>query len=187
MSGVTDFATAAQALAAALLAATTDPADAIRMLSTLGQFTPNEPVPASGVGAAMQTMQSGCGDLFRRAAVVALCRASATYQPASLDDATAVRTQIVTLLDAEILVAGNQGEDATFNALRSLRAAVVQDLTSRGSGLAALTTVKTQAAVPATVLAQRLYRDADRAGELVSQGNPVHPAFMPTAFKALSS
>lgn len=186
-SGVTTFAAAAQAVAAALLAATTDPADAIRMLSNLAQFDSSAPVPASAVGSAMQTMQSGCGDLFRRAAVVALCRASASYQPSSLDDATTVRTQITTLLDAEILVAGNQGEDTTFNALRALRAAVVQDLTSRGTNLSTLAPVVTQAALPATVLAQRLYRDPDRAAELVTQAAPIHPAFMPTNFKALSS
>ncbi|HEY8334940.1 MAG TPA: hypothetical protein VIQ05_14210 [Tardiphaga sp.] len=186
MSGITDFAAQAQALAASLLAASTDPADAVRVLSSLADFTPSEPTLSSGVGDAMATMQEGCGALFRRAAVVALCRASAQYQPASLDDAVSIRTQVCNLLDAEILIAGNTGDDATFNALRVLRAAVVKDLTQRGAKLASLKTISTPSPIPATVLAQRFYRDAGRADELVTESNAVHPAFMPTSFQALS-
>lgn len=186
MSGINTFAVSAQALAAALLAATTDPADAVRVLSNLAAFTPNAPTPSSGVGASMATMQGACGDLFRRAAVVALCRASTTYQPSSSDDAAALRTQICALLDAEILIAGNQGADATFNALRALRAAVVQDLTQRGAGLAPLTVISTPSPMPAPVLAQRVYRDSTRADELVLEANPIHPAFMPVAFQGLA-
>lgn len=186
MSGTTDFAVAAQAVAATLLAATNDPADAVRMLSTLSVFAPSDPTPASAVGVAMTTMQSSCGDLFRRAALVALCRASTSYQPASFDDAAALRTQITDLLDAEILDAGDQGEDATFDALRNLRTAVVRDLTQRGANLAQLATISSPTTMPATVIAQRVYRDSTRADELVVQANPRHPAFMPVSFRALS-
>lgn len=187
MSGITAFATAAQALAAALLAATTDPADSVRVMASLANFTPNAPVPASAVGSAMQTMQSGCGDLFRRAALIAMARASASYQPASFDDAVTVRNQLCALLDAEIMIAGNQGEDGTFNTFRAVRAAVVQDLTTRAANLSTLANVKSNSAVPAPVLAQRLYRDSTRSDELVMQADSIHPAFMPTNFKALSS
>lgn len=186
MSGVSDFAASAQAVAATLLAATTDPADAVRMLTTLAAFAPATPTPASAVGLAMTTMQSGCGDLFRRSALVALCRASTSYQPSSFDDAAALRTQLTDLLDAEILIAGDQGADATFEALRNLRTAVVRDLTRRGANLAALATITTPTVVPATVIAQRTYRDSDRADELVVQADPRHPAFMPVSFQALS-
>ncbi|MGJ7611157.1 MULTISPECIES: hypothetical protein [unclassified Variovorax] len=186
MSGVTDFAATAQAVAATLLAATNDPADAVRMLTTLSIFAPSQPTPASAVGVAMSTMQSGCGDLFRRAALVALCRASTDYQPSSFDDAAALRTQLTDLLDAEILIAGDQGADATFEALRSLRTAVVRDLTLRGANLAQLMTITTPTVVPSTVIAQRVYRDSERADQLVVQANPRHPAFMPVSFQALS-
>jgi prophage DNA circulation protein len=186
MSGVANFAAGAQALAAALLAATKDPSDSVRVLGALANFTPALPVPASAVGAAIQVMQAGCGDLFRRAAVVAMARASASYQPSSFDDALAIRTQLASLLDAEIQIAGNQGEDGTFNALRAVRAAVVQDLTARGANLAPLATIKSNVSVPAPVLAQRLYRDSSRTDELVTQADVIHPAFMPTGFKALS-
>lgn len=186
MSGITDFAEAAQALAASLLNATSDPADSVRVLASLADFTPNNPTSASAVGDAMATMQTQCGALFRRAAVVALARASAQYQPSSFDDAVDIRGRVCDLLDAEILIAGNTGADASFNALRTLRTAVVKDLTTRGATLATLTTISSPGPVPAPVLAQRVYRDSTRADELVTEADPIHPAFMPVSFKALS-
>jgi prophage DNA circulation protein len=181
-----DFATSAQALVTAIRDDFIDPADAIRTLSTLYTFVPDDPTSSSAIGVAMATMQSAAGDLFRRASVVALARACAAYQPASADDAAAIRTIVCDALDAEITIAGNQGEDATFNALRAVRSAVIKDLTTRGAGLASIETVSTNLPVPAPVLAHRLYQDPSRADELVAQANPVHPAFMPTRFKALS-
>lgn len=187
MSQASDFATAAQALAAALLASTIDPADGVRLLSNLANFQPNAVTSSSVVGMSMATMQDACGDLFRRAAVVALCRATANYQPASTTDAVKLRSTVTRLLDAEILVAGNQGEDDTFNALRALRAAVVQDLQTRAAGLPGTMTVNFPTSMPAAVMAQRLYGDPTRADELVTESGAPHPAFLPPGFTALSS
>ena len=186
MSGATDFAAAAQALAEALRAATTDPADGVRVLQSLATFYPSDPTSVSTGGAARAAMQAACGELFRRAALVSLCRAARAYQPWSADDALALRKTVCDLLDAEILIAGNEGADPTFNALRDLRAAVVRDLTQRGANLAQLEVVSSPNVVPAPVIAQRLYRDSRRADELVVQADPPHPAFMPVSFQALS-
>ncbi|WP_295537393.1 hypothetical protein [uncultured Pseudacidovorax sp.] len=187
MTTPTEFAGAAQAVAAALQAAAVDPADGVRLLATLADFSPAVATPASEIGAAMATMQTAEGALFRRAALVAMCRASADYQPASYDDAVTLRVRLAALLDAEIQRAGDDGSDATFAALRALRAAVVQDLTARGASLARMQQVEVAASLPAPVLAQRLYRDATRADDLVLQANPPHPAFMPRTFTALNS
>ena len=186
MTATSDFAGAAQALAAALSAAAVNPADAIRLLSSLADFTPDDVTSASPIGLATATMQSASGDLFRRAAVVAMARASAIYQPASVDDAAAVRTIVCAALDAEITIAGDQYEDATYAALRTLRAAVSADLTARGAGLPSIATVASNLPLPALALAQRQYRDQSRSDELVTQSDCIHPAFMPTSFKALS-
>lgn len=186
MSTPSDVASAAQALAAALSASAVNPADAIRLLSSLADFTPSDPTSSAPIGVAMAAMQSATGDVFRRAAAVALARASAAYQPSSADDAAAVRAAVCAVLDKEITIAGDQGQDATFNALRTVRAAVSQDLAARGATLATIATVATLQPVPAPVLAQRLYRDPSRSDELVMQADPPHPAFLPTSFKALS-
>lgn len=181
------FATAAQGVASAVLAAAPAPADAIRLLTSLATFQPSAPTTTSVIGVGMATMQSACGDLFRRAAIGSAALAASQYQPTSADDAAAMRDALAALIDSEIEVAGNQGEDETYGALRSLRAAVVQDLNKRGAGLASIKTFSMKAGLPALVLAHRLYRDAGRADELVAQVDPIHPAFMPLAFRALSS
>jgi prophage DNA circulation protein len=185
-SSTSAFAAAAQGVADAVLSATPAPADGIKLLSALADFQPSSPTTGSVVGIGMATMQSACGDLFRRAAIGTVALAASKYQPTSADDAATVRDAVTSLIDSEIEVAGNQGEDDTYGALRSLRAAVVQDLNKRGAGLASIKTFNMKASLPALVLAHRIYRDASRADELVAQADPVHPAFMPQSFRALS-
>lgn len=192
------YTAAAHGLAAAVAAAAPAPPDALRLLSSLigaapalpgnlvAPVYPTTPVFPTASAQAVALMAGASSDLFRRASVIALAQATLSYQPSSHDDAATVRTQVTQLLDAEITVAGNQGQDATYNALRDLRTAVVQDLTSRGTSLAALVVVNTPLSLPAPALAQRLYKDAARADELVAEANPIHPAFMPVAFRALA-
>lgn len=187
MDTAIDFAGAAQALAAALSAASVNPADAIRLLAELASFTEAGMAATSPIGASMAAMQAATGDLFRRAAVVAMARVSSQYQPSSVEDAAAVRGTVCAALDAEIVIAGDQYEDATYIALRALRAAVAADLSVRGAGLPSTTTITSNLPMPALVLSQRQYRDHARSDELVTQSDCIHPAFMPTRFKALST
>lgn len=176
-SGPTDYAAAAQASTAALLATAANPADGLRLLEQLAGYAAPDVSPIGGF----------IGDVHRRAAAVALARAASAYQPWSYDDAAAVRTAVTTVLDAEILAAGDQGDDASFSALRDLRVAAVQDLAARGANLARVILVTLPAPQPALVLAQRLYGDAGRADELVTAADPVSPLFMPTNFRALAA
>jgi prophage DNA circulation protein len=134
----------------------------------------------------VSTAQGAAQALVRRAAIVAIARASAAYQPSSYDDAVRVRTQACELLDQEIDAAGDAGEDATYGALRALRRAVVADLTARGASLAPIAVFAFNAQLPDLVLAQRLYADVTRADGLVRQAAPQHPSFMPLSFRALA-
>ncbi len=183
----TTFANAAQGVVTALAASAASPADAIRLLSSLLTFAPTPVVGASQVALAQTTMQNGCADLLRRATVAQVAVSATSYQPTSANDASAMRDSITALLDSEITIAANQGEDGVYTALKTLRQSVVADLDARGSGLAAIATFSFGNTMPALTLANRLYRDATRSDELVVQANPVHPAFMQTSFKALSS
>lgn len=188
MSEPSDLATSAQAVAAAVLAACADPADAVRLLTKLAEFSVTLPPNGTDpIGLAMTDMQSACSDLMRRAGVVALARATAAYQPASSNDAYSVMAAVTGLLDNEIAIAADQGQNATYLALRALRVAVVQDLMTRGASLAAIASFSFNAPLPAIVIALRLYRDPSRDAELVTQANPVHPLFMPLSFQALAS
>jgi prophage DNA circulation protein len=119
--------------------------------------------------------------------VIAAANLTADYQPSSAADAAQVRTMVASALQAEIDSAGDSGDDAVYTALKALRAAVVEDLNTRAAQLPTLMTVRTQAPVPSLVLAYRLYGDASRSDELIAEAAPVHPAFMPTIIKVLSS
>ncbi|NPD67305.1 hypothetical protein HN018_06920 [Lichenicola cladoniae] len=181
------FASAVQAMMETLRTACADPADAVRLLSSLAGYDPGGVPSTVPVGGAIFTITVCMGRFFRRAALSSLARACATYQPSSYDDALAVRLAVAPLYDAEILVAGDAEEDASYQALRSLRAAVLDDLMTRGSDLARLTTITTNLPQPSLALAYRLYRDASRSDDLIARANPVHPGFMPTSLVALSS
>lgn len=181
------LAEALQASIAALLEATDDPRVAIRLLSALSDFFPSAPTSATPIGIAQGIMQTALGCLARRSALAALVQASALYQPSSRDDAANLRDALCALIDAEILVAGDNGDDASYVALRSMRSAMVIDLNARGAALAPMQTFNFSANMPAPVLAQRIYRDPTRADQLVAEANPPHPAFMPVSFAALAT
>ncbi|BET09437.1 DNA circularization protein [Pandoraea sputorum] len=181
------FSNAAQGLMAATATTAASPADAIRLLAPLASYTPPAVAPGSPIAAAQATMSNATGALLRRAAIAQIATTSTTYQPASVDDSVSVRDTVVGLIDAEIQLAADQGEDDVYASLRALRQAVVDDFNGRGQGLAAITAFAFQGAIPSLVLANRIYRDVAREGELVTQANPVHPAFCPTSFKALAT
>ena len=182
-----DIAAAAQTLSGVILATMVDPADAIRLMPTLAEFEPGTYTgPPSIMANKQAVVQVAMGNLFRRCAVIALARASATYQPSSSNDAVTVRNTVLTLLDNEIEIAGDMGDDTTFSALRTLRQAVVTDMNSRGAALPSLKTCTLYASLPAPVVALRLYRDAGRADEIARETGAPHPAFQPLNFVALS-
>jgi prophage DNA circulation protein len=181
------FATAVYALSEALRAAAVNPADQVRLLTKLQNFSPTIAAASAPIGAAMATVQTGVATLCRRAAMASLANACAAYQPTSSNDAQTLRAAVVPLFDAEITIAGDVGQDATYLAMRAMRTAVIKDLTIRGATLPALMTVTSSEPQPALTMAYRLYQDATRADDLITRANPVHPAFMPTSFQALSS
>lgn len=177
---------AAKALAESVQSAAVNQTDAIRMMQSLVVIPQTAITTTAPIGAALVTIQQSSADLFRRSVVIALASSTATYKPTSYEDAIAVKNSVITLLDDEILLAGNQGEDDAFTSLRALRAAVSKDLTVRGGSLSPLVPVISKSPIPASVLAQRLYRDPSRAAELISRAKPIHPSFMPVEFLALA-
>lgn len=177
---------AAKALAEAVQYAAVSQIDAIRMLQSLSAIPQTVITTTAPIGASLVTIQQSSADLFRRSVVIALASSTATYEPTSYEDAILVKNSVITLLDDEILIAGNQGEDDAFTSLRAVRAAVSKDLTVRGGSLSPLITVTSKNPMPAAILAQRLYRDPSRAVELIDRAKPIHPSFMPIEFLALA-
>lgn len=178
----TDYAVAVGELLDALVSACADPADALRLLTQLLAFAPAGSAPTAADGQAVSA-------LWRQLAALKLVGAAGRYQPQSYDDAFATMVRVTAVLDGAISDAGNAGQDALFAALRALRATVVQDLQARGATLAHVRTFSLPAPLPSLALAQRLYRDASRAEELVGEAGAscISPLFMPTRIQALAA
>lgn len=175
-----DLAAAVTAMVQALADACADPADAIRLLVALVAFEPLGPEAASALGVAL-------AQLVRRVAAAVLVTVVGAYQPSSADDAGAMIVTVSILIDDAATVAADAGDDASYRALRDARGAAVRDLRTRGATLAQVTRIRSQRPVPALALAQRLYGDASRADQLVTQTAAPSPLFMPIDFEALAA
>lgn len=179
---IVDVATGVQALVQAVQTANPDPAAQVQACLTLAGFA------AVAQPSAEQTaVNAAVSALARRMVLAAAAQSSALYVPISQQDAAAMREQIVSAIEAEMLIAGDAGDDASYFALRDLRSAVAADMAARGASLPQSVEVSFAAALPSLVLAQRLYQDPTRESELVHEANPTHPLFMPLAFQALAS
>jgi prophage DNA circulation protein len=180
------FAAAGVQLAAALAAAATDPGDAIRLLLPLTGWIP-APLPGTGpLSVAANASQDAIASNLRCAACAALGNATAAYQPISYQDAQAVRVAVCGALDAEATRAADAGLDATYQALRTLRAAVALDLGVRGANLAWLVEIDTAASMPSLAEAFTLYADTTREPGMVASADTQNPLFMPLSFPALN-
>jgi prophage DNA circulation protein len=174
--------TSIAAVAEGARATMTSPVDQLRTMLTLSNFTYSS-IAAGPAAAVRDALAATC----RRCAVVSLARASAACQPVSYDDAAAIRCKVAAALDIEISAAGDAGNDATYLALRQLRAAVIQDLTARGAALPLVKTVTLPSVLPSLVVAQLLYRDASRSDQVAARARAVHPAFCPVTMQVLAT
>ena len=185
-SSAKTFTGAVQAVMDALVEGIADPGDAISLLGPLATFAPAAFTGGGAIGAASAVAQAATSALLRRAALSAIGNVVAAYVPTSYDEAISTMTTVTAFIDAEILVAGDAGDDESYGALIALRQGIVSALTTTGATLPNLETFTFNAPISALVMANRLYQDPNRADELIQQANPVHPAFMPTSLKALA-
>jgi prophage DNA circulation protein len=180
------FSAASADLATAILGATTDPADSVRLLLPLAGWIPPA-LPGRGALADIARRgQDALASNLRCAACAALGQAAQLYQPISYQDAQSLRLLVCDALDAEATRAADAGRDATYQALRTLRAAVALDLAVRGATLAALVEITTRVPMPSLAEAWTLYQDTSREPELVASADPPHPLFLPVTFPALA-
>jgi prophage DNA circulation protein len=187
-SASADLMTPLSTLVEAMRGGITNPADQVRVLLSLSNFSYQDAAGGTvGVYAAMGVMRDAVAAACRRAALISLARASSAYQPTSYNDAVAVRTSLAAALDTEITAAGDAGEDDAYVALKTLRAAVVRDLTVRGASLPSVVTVSLKQNLPSLAIAQMLYRDASRSDEIAGEAMAIHPAFCPRSFQVLSA
>lgn len=187
VSDTAGFGAATQGFVLAVSNSASDPADAIRMLTGMVGYTPTAVTSTAAIGSAIAAMQTASGALFRRTVLAQLAIVASAYQPSSQQDALALSATVTGLIDSEIEIAGDSGDDSSYMAMRALRQSVIADLEARSAGIAPTTTFTFNAALPALTLANRIYRDAARSDGLVQQADVIHPAFMPVSFQALAT
>ena len=177
MSALSDYSDAIAALVAGAVAVATDPADAVRILTSLAQYS----VPAGSSTAAQATAA-----LCRQYALIQLCQTLSTMSFSSYDDAAAAMALVTGLLDAEILTCADLFWDAQARGLQVLRTQITAALTALGANLAPLVTRSFGASLPASVIAQTLYQDGARTDEIIARVNPIHPSFCPRSVRVLA-
>lgn len=150
--------------------------------ATPSYYTPLPSVPRTTPSRITQAEnQDAIVDLVRQSAVVESARTSSTLtygqegDVVSYQEAIGIRDTITEQID-EVLVTA---DDPTYVALVDLRAAVVQDINTRGADLARLNSYTPDVTLPSVVLSHRLYGDATHAEELVGRNNVRHPGFIP--------
>jgi prophage DNA circulation protein len=124
--------------------------------------------------------------LVQSCAVAQLARVYASTVFVGSTDAEAARDQLTGFIEALIVSAADNGDDTAYNAWMALLSASTDDLTTRGKKLPDVVSVDFSAPLPAVVVAQKLYADAGRAGEIVSRNSAEHPLFLPIALEVLS-
>ena len=132
------------------------------------------PRRSSGNAAANNTASVS---LVQGAAVVAAAGTVAGTEFDSVDDATAIRDELLDQIDRVQASA----DDGLFDRLQDLRAALAEDVRSRSADLRRLTSYTPAETVPAVVVAQQLYGpaalDANTA-DIVARNGIAHPLFV---------
>jgi len=182
-TSVSAYANGAQDVVNALLSSEAKGLDLVRLLETLAMFADTTYRPDSsdsGIASAAQIY-------LVTLSVGAMAYAASLYDPVSYDDAAELLQRVVTVIDTVSLAAADAGYDQVFSELSVLKTTVKTTLQDKGAQLANVSTVIFSASLPALNLSNRLYQDASRTEGLVKMADPIHPAFMPLSFKALSS
>lgn len=111
----------------------------------------------------------------RQVAAIAAAKITATMAFDSYDEATEARNTIADLLDE----LSESADDDLYRVLQELRAAVVQDLTSRAADLSMVLSHTPNTTLPVLAISWSLYGDIDQADDIISRNNVRHPGFVP--------
>lgn len=162
----------------------TEPLRALRLYQALWASGNDAPAIPTTTATRRQEARSAAAlhAIVQRATVIAAARQSAQVVYADQAQALAIQTDLVDALDTQMLatdpVTAAPIDDGVYQALTTLRAAVAEDLRTRGARLPELAGYTPRATMPALVIAHRLYGDAARADEIVTRNHVSHPGFV---------
>lgn len=182
-TSVDEYASGVQSVIDSLLASEVKGLDLVRLFETLSGFSDTTYRPDSSDSSVATASQIYATTLTAGA----MAYASSLYDPASYDEAADLLQRVVAVLDSAGLAAADAGYNDVFSELSDLKTNVKTVLQDKGALLANVETVTFSQPLPALNLANRLYQDGSRVESLVKMADPIHPAFMPVTFRALSS
>lgn len=155
--------------------------------SALVIATSGAPLPAADAFAATIDQRKDAMSLVASAVFAAgFCLALVSADYLSRQDARRARERISPTVDPVLEEIGAGLDVSVHEWLMEVAALAAADLSDAAANRAPLVMVRTERSMPATALAYALYGDASRAGDLVARNAISTPAFMPTAFEAVS-
>lgn len=124
---------------------------------------------------------------LRQAAAAETVRAVSRITFTAYDEAAAIRDDLSEAMDRIADAAADLGDDAAYDAVQTLRLAMVRDVTARGGSLTRLFDHRVTTDRPLLVVAHELYGDAARDQEIAARNRIRHPGFVlaGTVLKAL--
>lgn len=138
-------------------------------------------------GASLAAQQTLVVNLVTGNAVAALVQVYASYDWTSAQQATAARTRLLDLIDAQALAAADAGSDDLFRAWNALESLATADMIARAQALPSQATYALPQSLPALVLAQLLLQDPTQADALADLNDAAQSLFMPAAGSWLQS
>lgn len=126
-------------------------------------------------GTALPAMPPSLAHWVRRTLVIEAVRAIPTASFTSKAEIAAARQTVL----AQLATEANAAPDNLFPALQELRAAAAVSLQARLPTALEVTTLETQATLPALVLAYKANGTLDAADDLVARNGVKHPGFVP--------
>ncbi|EGG3071016.1 DNA circularization protein [Salmonella enterica] len=183
LQGAGDFADGVTAILKNIVATTGSAREKVTVLERLASYrdTIFYPVQADEDVACMAVA------LIVITSAAAMARAAMDINPTSQEEAQKIQRQVCGVLDEAMIQAGDRFDDRVYSALLSLSNTFIEGFSLKGTTLSNLVQYTFNRPLPALTLANRFYQDAGRADELIQSARPVHPAFMPVRFRALSS
>lgn len=164
-----------------------DPGAQMTALLSLANFGVDGITTLAPIGASIVAARRATAAMCQQIALASVALACADWNPTSSEQAEALRLMVADKMDMAATTAADAGYTDVWKALRDLRSSLTAFLADQASQLPDQITVTRNSPVPALVLAQQLYADGSRSDDLITRANPVHPAFMPVSFQALSS
>lgn len=113
--------------------------------------------------------------LVRSVSLSEMIVAALTAEYETLDQATAMRIDLIDRIDAVI----DAVSDDVFTDLTGLRSQVIRGLPPQVHDLPRLITIQLAQSEPSLVVAYRRYKDAARGAEIVDRNGARHPGFLP--------